>query len=104
MAGERLAGMALAALGFCVLAAGLLTNNGSMLSALLPLAGICIVALAIMSWFFTPSRELRSEVCDAMALTDAVTINRLVATMPLKSNGVFIPSGQIGKIKVFLVL
>lgn len=100
----RLREIVMAILGLCVLAAGLATNNGSLLSALLPLAGICILTFAIMFWFFTPSRELRSEVCDALAVADSITINGLLATMPIKSNGVYVPSGQIGKTKVFLLL
>lgn len=99
----RIREFALAVLGLCVFAAGFAMGGGSLLSVLLVLAGVSIVAFAIMFWFFTPSRELSSDVCDAMAVANSRTINGILAAIPVKSSGIYVPSGQIGRIKVFLL-
>lgn len=87
--------------GIALLGLWLLTNDGSSMSMLLALAGIGIISLSIMLYFFSPSYYLRDTVCDAMAISDVMTINKILSSLLVDSGGIYTP-GSDGIIKVFL--
>ena len=84
--------------------AAALTNDGSVVSMLLLLCGLALLTISIMLWFFSPSRYLRSEVVDAMVMSNALNINDMVSSLLISSRGVYIPASQAGATKVFLPL
>jgi len=65
----RAAALVFAVFGILLMALWWATNDGSSMSMLLSLAGIGVIALAIMLYFFTPSRYLRDDVADALAVS-----------------------------------
>ncbi len=87
--------------GIALLGLWLLTNDGSSMSMLLSLAGIGIISLSVMLYFFSPSGYVRDTVCDAMATSDALTINRVLSSLLVESAGIYVP-GDDGVIKVFI--
>src|SRR5512135_2339192 len=72
----RPAAIALLVLGLAILAIWLMTDSGSSMSMLILLAGITVIALAVLLYFLSPSRFLRSEVADAIALSNARNLDR----------------------------
>lgn len=94
------AAVALAVFGALVLALWLATNDGSAMSMLLALAGIGVVALAIMLYFFTPSRFLRDDVCDASSMSGVISLNGVLASMLVGTAGVHAARGEM--VRVFI--
>jgi hypothetical protein len=92
---------AFALLGIALLGLWLLTNDGSSMSMLLSMAGIGIISLSVMLYFFSPSNYLRDTVCDAMAISDIMTINKVLSSLLVESAGIYIP-GSDGVVKVFI--
>lgn len=101
---ETLTSILLALFGFIVLGFWLLTNNGSTESMLLSIAGISIVALAIMLYAFSPSRFLRGDVSDAISVTSILSLNKVLSSLLIEPRGIYIPSTQGGAVKVFIPL
>lgn len=87
--------------GIALLGLWLLTNDGSSMSMLLALASIGIISLSIMLYFFSPSHYLRDTVCDAMAISDIMTINKILSSLLVEPGGIYIP-GSDGIIKIFI--
>ncbi len=94
----------LAVIGIIVLSVGYITNNGSLMSALLVLTGISVLSIAVMFYFFSPSRLLRTDVCDAMTLSNAMTINKILSAVLVNSNGVYVPAVNGRSTKVYIQL
>jgi hypothetical protein len=57
-----------------------------------------------MLYFLSPSRYVRGEVCDAIAITNAENIGKILTSLLISSKGVYIPSGHAGPVKVFIPL
>ena len=104
IARRRLGEIVLAVIGIIVLSAGFVTNNGSMMSALLVLTGISILSISVMFYFFSPSRVLRTDVCDAISLSNSITINKVLSAAMVNSNGVYVPAVNGRSTKVYLPL
>jgi hypothetical protein len=92
----------LALLGILILIAWYLTNDNSTMSMLLMLAGISIIVLSFMLYFLTPTKYLRSDVADAMALANTQNIGRLLSSMLIESKGIIVPVSEGSPMKLFL--
>lgn len=103
-AGTRRASLGLAALGLGVIGLWLATNDGSTLAGLLVLAGATILAAAVLLFFLTPGRYLRSEVYEALCLTDVLTLGKLLSSLLVTSRGIYVPASQAGATKLYLPL
>lgn len=79
-------------------------NDGSATSMLLLLSGIGVIVLAILLYFFSPSRYLTSDVCGAMAMSDVLSLNSVLSSLLVTSRGIHIPSMQAGAPKLYMVL
>jgi hypothetical protein len=101
---ETLTSILLALFGFIVLGFWLLTNNGSTESMLLSMAGISIIALAIMLIVFSPSRFLRGDVSDAMSLSSIISLNKVLSSLLIEPRGIYMPSSHGGTLKIFIPL
>jgi hypothetical protein len=78
-------------------------NDGSTMSMLLLIAGTSIVSLSIMLYFFSPSVYLRSEVCDAMSLSNTMSIDNILTSLLVESSGIYVPADD-ALIRVFIPL
>lgn len=99
---RRLPELILAAIGLIVFILGYITDNGSTLSAILMLAGVCVLSFSIMFYFFSPRRELRSEVYEAASIPSALAIVDVLSAIHIESNGVYVPASRTGRSRVFL--
>lgn len=96
--------LALALLGALVTGFWLITNDGSTTSMLLLLAGISLLALSVILFFFSPSRYLRDDVSDALGLSNTLALHKVLSSLMVQSKGVYISDGPHGPVKVFLPL
>lgn len=94
----------LATLGIAVMLLWVLTNDNTTMSMLLMLTGVSLLAIAILLYFLSPSRYLRSEVCDAIAVSDVLTIRKILASLLVDSRGIYIPASQAGATKLYIPL
>ncbi|HTY90207.1 MAG TPA: hypothetical protein VMC84_03440 [Methanocella sp.] len=92
--------IAFAVFGLLLMALWWATNDGSSMSMFLLLAGIGIISLAIMLYFFTPSRYLRDEVSDAAAISSVLSLNRVLSSMLVGTGGITSANG--GLFRVFI--
>jgi hypothetical protein len=104
MAKVKYAAASLAILGLASLVAWMLVNDGSATSLLLLLSGIGVLTLAILLYFFSPSRYLRADVSGAMAISATLSLNKMLSSLLVISKGMHLPSGQAGAPKLFLPL
>lgn len=100
----KYASAVLAALGVASLVLWLFVNDGSSTSMLLLLSAIGVIVLAILLYFFSPSRYLRADVSSALAVSDTMSINSMLSELLVTSRGIHIPSAQAGAPKLFLPL
>lgn len=100
----RYAAVALAVLGLVALALWMIIKDDSATSMLLLLSGIGVIVLAILLYFFSPSKYLRADVSGALALSDTLTINSMLSALLVTSRGIHFPTGQTGAPKLFLPL
>jgi hypothetical protein len=96
------AALALAAFGVVVLLFWLVTRDGSTQSSLLLLAGLTIVAIAILLYLLLPSRVLRGEVADAVAITGVLNQGKILASLLIEGRGIYVPASDAGTTKVFV--
>lgn len=94
----------LALLGVLVFGFWLYTNDGSTTSTLLLLAGITLLSIAIMLYYFTPARYVREEISDAMAISSLISLNRVLSSSLVEPRGIYVPSDEKGIVKLFLPL
>lgn len=94
--------LAFAILGVGVLALCLVLNDWQYPSMLLMLAGIGLLSIAIMLYFFSPSRYVRENICDAMVVSGVLSLNKTLATLLVGASGIHATSGNGGPIKVFV--
>ncbi|HUL62695.1 MAG TPA: hypothetical protein VLT35_06495 [Methanocella sp.] len=78
------------------------TNDRSNVSLLLLLAGITTVAAAILLYFLSPSRFLRDDVADALALASFTDVGRVLASLMIEGRGVYVPASEAGTTRVFV--
>jgi len=102
--GLKSTSITLAVLGIGVILLWFFTNDDTTMSMLLMLMGVSLLAIASLLYFFSPSRYLRSEVCDAMAISDVLTIRKILASLMIDTRGVYIPASQAGATKLFIPL
>ncbi len=78
------------------------TNDRSNVSMLLLLAGLTAVAAAILLYFLSPSRFLRDDVADALALASFMDVGRVLAALMIEGRGVYVPASEAGTARVFV--
>ena len=95
----------LAALGIIVLAIWAVTYDPSnQMSMLLFLAGIGVLVVALLLYFFSPARFVRDDVCDAMAISDVMTLNKVMGSLMIESRGIYTPAAKAGITRLFIPL
>jgi hypothetical protein len=102
--GLKLTAACIGILGIALLAVWAATNNSSTMSMLLFLTGVSLLTIAFMLYFVSPSRYVRSEVCDAVAITGAENLGHILSSLLISSKGIYLPSGHEGATKVFIPL
>ncbi len=98
------AAAALAAFGAIALIIWAFINDGSATSMLLLLSGIGVIVLAVLLYFFSPSRYLTADVGGAMAISDVLSLNAALSSLFITSRGIHVPSAQAGAPKLFMAL
>ncbi|MCD1294883.1 hypothetical protein CUJ83_07715 [Methanocella sp. CWC-04] len=91
-------------LGAIILVVWAVTDDGSTMSMLILLSGTSVVFIAILLYFLSPSRYLRSEVVDAMAISNVQTINNILSSLLIGSKCIYVPAKEGGSTKMFLPL
>lgn len=94
--------LGLSALGIAVVALGFATNDGSAMSLLLLLAGITMIAAALLLYFLSPSKFLRDEVADGMAIANAKNVWMIISSLLIEGKGIYVPASEAGMARVFL--
>lgn len=92
----------LALLGAALLVFWYLTNSGSLSSTAIFLAGVTLLSSAILLYFLSPARYLRSEVSDAEALGNTLNVGRFLTAMLVQGHGIYLPASRTGGLKVFI--
>ena len=100
--GARQAAAGLAVLGAAILGFWYLTNDRSAASMLLLLAAIAVLAIAVLLYFLSPARFLRSDVADALAVTGVLNAGRILSSLLIEGRGIYLPSAEAGTPKVFV--
>jgi uncharacterized membrane protein YidH (DUF202 family) len=98
----RPAALGLFAFGVALLAFWLATRDGSTQSSLLLLAGLTAVAIAILLYYLSPSRFLRDDVADALAVTGVLDLGRILSSLLIEGRGIYVPASEAGRTKVFV--
>jgi hypothetical protein len=96
------AALGLSVLGVALLVYWLATRDGSTQSLLVLLAGLTLLAVAILLYYLSPSRFLRCEVADAIAITGVLDLGRILASLLIEGRGIYIPASETGRTKVFI--
>jgi hypothetical protein len=96
-----------AALGLFVLGVAMLifwfaTDDRSVVSGLLLLAGLTVLALAIILYFLSPSKFLRDDVADALAISGVTDVYMILSSLMIEGRGVYVPASDAGATKVFV--
>ncbi|MCM1567431.1 MAG: hypothetical protein NC238_16105 [Dehalobacter sp.] len=91
-------------LGVAMLATWVITRDNTNMSMLLLLAGIALVAIAIILYFLSPSRYIRSDVCDAMAIASTEDVYHILSSLLVNAKGIYLPPSQAGAMKLFIPL
>src|SRR5512138_1456876 len=90
----RPAALVLALFGFAILAFWYLTNDGSNIAMLVMLAGVGVLAIAVLLFFLSPSRYISDEVADAIALSSIRNIRRMLSAMMMDAPGIYVPASE----------
>ncbi len=98
------AAVVLAAFGAIALIIWAFINDGSATSMLLLLSGIGVIVLAVLLYFFSPSRYLMADVGGAMAISDVLSLNAALSSLLVTSRGIHVPSAQAGSPKLYMPL
>jgi hypothetical protein len=69
---------------------------------LILLAGITVIVLAVLLYFLSPARFLRAEVADAVALSNARNLDRVLSSLLIDQKGIYIPAEKVGATWLFL--
>lgn len=92
----------LALIGLALLIFWYLTSNSSLMSIVIFLAGVTLLSSAVLLYFMTPARYLRSEVSDGVALGNTLNVQRLLSGMLIEGQGIHLPVSRAGGPKVFI--
>jgi hypothetical protein len=98
----RPAAIGLSVLGIALLAFWYATDDRSVVSALLLLAGVTVLALAIMLYFLSPSKSLRDDVSDALAISSVTDVDMILSSLLIEGRGIYMPASDAGATKVFI--
>jgi hypothetical protein len=98
----RPAALGLFAFGAVILAFWLVTRSDSTQSSLLLLAGLTVGAVAILLYYLSPSRFLRGEVADAVAITGVLNQGKILSSLLIEGRGIYVPASEAGATKVFV--
>jgi hypothetical protein len=98
----RPAALGMFAFGAVILAFWLLTRDGSTQSSLLLLVGLTVIAIAILLYFLSPSRFLRDDVTDALAMTSVLNQGKILSSLLIEGRGIYLPASEAGTTKVFV--
>lgn len=93
----------LAIFGILLIWASFMEAISSKLAVSLALAGVSIISVSLLYYFVSPSRLIRSEVCDAMSLSNAELMNTLLEPLVGDAKGVYIPSSIVGVTQVLIL-
>ncbi len=98
----RPAAFGLFALGIALLVFWYATDDRSVVSALMLLAGVTVLALAIMLYFLSPSKSLRDDVADALAISGVTDVDMILSSLLIEGRGIYMPASDAGATKVFI--
>lgn len=98
----RPAALKLALLGLAILAFWYLTNDGSKTAMVAMLAGVGVLAVAVLLYYVSPSRYLSDEVADAIALSSIRNIRRMLSAMLIEAPGIYVPAPETGTTRIFI--
>ena len=77
-------------------------DSVSRMSMLILLAGVAVIALAILLYYLSPARFLRAEVADALTLSGVANIEKLLAALLIEARGIYVPAAQAGSTRLFI--
>lgn len=92
----------LALFGLVIIAAALLIKSGQTSTILLEYSGVTIFFIAILLYFITPSKLVRSEIFDASSISNTEMVNSLLTPILGEKRGLYVPSSLVGITQVFL--
>jgi len=98
----RPAAIGLSALGIAMLIFWYATDDRSVVSGLLLLAGFTVLAIAIVLYFLSPSKFLRDDVADALAISGVTDVHRILSSLMIEGRGIYVPASGAGATKVFV--
>jgi tRNA A22 N-methylase len=76
--------------------------DGPTLNPVVPLAGIAVASTGTLLYFLSPSRYLRDDVSDAVALSTVKTIGMALSSAPPGVRGTYLPAAQNGALQLFM--
>ena len=79
-----------------------LTNNGSSMSMLIFLTGVTLLSSAVLLYFLSPARYLRSEVADGESIANTTNIGKILSGMLIEAQGIHLSATPAGTLKVFI--
>ena len=91
-------------IGALVMIAWYLTNDGSTMSTMLLLAGLSVIVLSILLYFFSPGSYLRGDVTDAMSISNTLNVGKVLSSLLVETKGVYMPPSPQGLLRVFIPL
>lgn len=98
----RPAAIGLSVLGIALLIFWYATDDRSVVSALILLAGVTVLAVAIVLYFLSPSKFLRDDVADALAVSGVTDVGRILSSLMIEGRGIYVPASDAGATKVFI--
>lgn len=98
-----IASLAMLLLGLALFGASYSSSLGHTESLFLTIAGIAVVLLAILFFYFSPAKFLRSDVCDALCLTNTEFMYRTLLPLAV-SRPAYVPPGISGDRRTLLLV
>ncbi len=66
------------------------------------LVGLTVLAIAILLHFLSPSRFLRGDVADALAVSGVLDLGKILSSLLIEGRGIYVPASEAGRTKVFV--
>jgi hypothetical protein len=98
----RPAALWLLLMGAISLAIWYFTNDDSMMSMLLALAAISTVTLSVLLFFLSPTRSIRNDVCDAMAISGTLEIRKILSSLNASPQGIYLPMDDSDAVQLYV--
>lgn len=92
----------IAIIGIVVLGIWAISRDASATSMLMFLTGISVICIGLIMYYLSPYRHIRSEVCDAISISNVTNLNKVLSSLLIASKGIYLPAGQGGHTKVFI--